>query len=143
MIVSLRFCRSFLLICAALLVAVALVLAAGVIPPVKAATFPGATPESAVPAFWVNVVLSLLTATVLGFIAIRTKGRSRISTTGLVLLAFLVLLLAFALVDAAFAYNSEGPTMQTAAILLFICSAADLLAAVLVITTVFVLPKRT
>jgi hypothetical protein len=143
MIVSLRFCRSSLLTCAALLIAVALVVAAGVIPPVKADTFPGATPEGAVPAFWGCVVLSLLAATVLGFIAIRTKGRSSLSTTFLVLLAFLVLLLAFALTDAAFAYHSEGPAMQTAAILLFLCSAADLLAAVLVITTAFLLPKRT
>lgn len=139
----LRFCRRSLLTCAALLVAAALVMVAGVIPPVKADTFPGSTPEAAVPAFWVNVAISLLTATVLGFIATRTNGRSCLLTAVLILLAFLILFLAVALTDAAFAYNSHGPAMHTATILLCVCIAADLLAAVLVILTAFILPKRT
>jgi hypothetical protein len=141
--VSLRFCRRLLLVCVGLLVAVSLVVVIGVIPPVSGDTFPGSTPEDAIPAFWGCVVLSLLVAAALGFTAIRTKGRSWLSTAVLILLTILVLFLALLLGDAAAAYDAEGPAMHTATILLLICVAADLLTAVLVITTAFLLPKRT
>jgi phosphoglycerol transferase MdoB-like AlkP superfamily enzyme len=142
-IVNLSFRRRSLLTCAALLVVVALVVAAGVIPPVKGDTFPLGTPQRAVPAFWINVLVTLLAAAVLAFIAIRAEGRSRPLTIALGLLAFLALLLAVALTDAAFAYRSHGPAMHTASILLFLCAAVDFLAAMLVTATAFLLPERT
>jgi len=135
-------CRCALLISAALIVAVALVVAAGVIPPVKADTFPDATPESAVPAFWANVLIGLLMAVILAVTAIRTSGRSRRSTVMLTVVAALVLILAFALNDAALAYKAEGPPMRSATTLLFLCAAVDLLAAVLIGASAFQLPKR-
>jgi hypothetical protein len=141
--VSLKFVRCTLLISAALLVVAAIVIGAGVIPPVKADIYPHATPEQAVPAFWVNVVINLLVAAALGGIALRTTGRRRSSTIVLSLMAFLVLLLAFALIDAATDSRSHGPAMCTATILLFLCAAADLLAAVLVVITAFLFPKQT
>lgn len=143
MIISLKFCRRMLLASAALFVVGALVVAAGVIPSAKADIFPSATPQRAVVALWGNVAFNLIAATVLLFIALRAAGRSRLSTTVLGLLAALALLLAFALTDAAFAYRIHGAAMQTARILLFLCSAADLLAAALVITAVFLFPKKT
>ena len=143
MIVSLKFCRRILLAGAALLVVGALVIAAGVIPPVKADIFPSAAPQRAAAAFWVNVAFNLLAATVLVFIALRAAGRSRLSTTVLGLLAALALLLAFALTDAAFALQTHGAAMQTVPIRLFLCSATDLLAAALVVTAVFLFPKKT
>ena len=143
MIVSLKFCRRILLAGAALLVVGALVIAAGVIPPVKADIFPSATPQRAVAAFWGNVAFNLLAATVLVFIALRAAGRSRLSTTVLGLLAALALLFAFALTDAALALQTHGAAMQTVPIRLFLCSAADFLAAALVIAALFLFPKKT
>jgi hypothetical protein len=143
MIVRLKFCRRILLTSAGLFVAVALVVAAGVIPPVKADIFFSATPQRAVVAFWGNVAFNLLAAAVLVFIALRARGRSRLSTTVLGLLAFLALLLALALTDAAFAFQAHGPAMQTVRILLFICSVTDFLSAALVTTAVFLFPKKT
>jgi ABC-type dipeptide/oligopeptide/nickel transport system permease component len=58
---SLKSCRSLLLTSAALVIAAALAIAVGVIPAVKADTFPRATPERAALAFEVVVGLSLLT----------------------------------------------------------------------------------
>ena len=141
--VSLLFCRRILLACAVLLVAVAIVVALGVIPPVQVATFPGATPERAVPAFWVTVGLNFITAATLVCIAIWSKGRSWISTSVLVVIGLVALFLGIALTDAFFAFQEAGPSMQTASILLFFCAAADFLAGVLVVTTAFLRPKRT
>jgi len=140
---SLRSCRSSLLISAALLLGVALAVAVGVIPPARTDTFPLATPERAVPAFWVNFVFNLTAAAILGLIAIRIRWRSHLSTSVLVLLAIFILLFTLALVDAAFAYRSHGPSMQTATTLLFFCGISDFLAALLVIATAVRFPKRT
>jgi len=109
--VNLSSCRRFILTGAALLVGVALIVAAGVIPPVTADTYPSATPERAVPALWVIVVLHILVATVLVFIAIRTTGRSRLPTIVLGFLAFLTIVLGYAFTDGAFAYRGHGPAM--------------------------------
>jgi hypothetical protein len=141
--VSLLFRQRMLLGCAVLLAAVAIVEALGVIPPVQAATFPGATPESAVPAFWVNIGLNFIAGAILVCIAIWSKGRSWISTSVLVITGLVTLFLGIALTDAAFAYQSAGPTMQTVSILLFFCAAADFLAGVLVVITAFLRPQNT
>ena len=137
------FCRRLLLIGAVLLAAVALVIPWAVIPPVRVDTFPGATPESAVPAFWIIVFFHVLAATVVGLTAARitTVGRA---TRFLVLvpLALLVLLSAYALEEPGRAYSQEGPSMQTASLFLIACAASDLLAAVLIIAAVPLLPRR-
>jgi len=138
---SLKFCRRALLTCAALLVAVALVVAAGVVPPVKADTFPLAAPQRAVHMFWGIVVLNFLAATDLVFLAIRATDRRGLSPAGLVLLAFLTFVLACFLTGPAFGFLKHGPAMQTACILLFFCSAAEFLAAVLLSTTALRLPS--
>ncbi len=140
---NLLFYQRMLLVCLVVFVIVAILLAFGVIPPVKADAYRGATPERAVTAFWVNVGLNLLSALALFFIAIRSKSRSWKSTSVLVIVGFIVLLLGLALADAASAYQKHGPSMESATILLFICAAADCLAGVTVITIAFLRPKKT
>ncbi|MCJ7526443.1 MAG: hypothetical protein MUP71_14655 [Candidatus Aminicenantes bacterium] len=143
MTVNLKSHRRILLAGAVLFAVVAFVVAAGVIPVIRADTFPAAAPLKAAAAFWVNVVFNLLVAASLVFVSLRSVGRNRLSTTLLVLLVLLVLLFAFALFDAAQAYQAHGPAMRTSSILLFLCSAGDLLALALVITAMFLSPKRT
>ena len=134
---SRKFCRRSLLIGAALLFVVVLAVAGGVIPPVKAALSPHATPQSAATGLWVMVALSLLTATVLVFIAIGPMGRRSRSLLGT--LALLAFLLASVFTGPAFGFLEHGPAMRTASILLFFCAAAEFLAAVLISTTAFLL----
>lgn len=141
-IVSLRSCRRSLVSCATLLVAVALILAAGVIPPVTIDRFPAAAPERAVPVFWAIAALNLLAAAVLVLIAVRTTGRSRLSTAVASAVAFLAVVSGLALAGPAGGFLSHGPAMHTASILLFLCVAADLIAAVLTATTAFRMPTR-
>ena len=143
MTVSLLFRRRMLLVCAALLAAGAIVVALGVIPPVQAATFPGVTPERAVPAFWVSVGLNFIAAAILVCIAIWSKGRSWLSTSGLIIIGLVALFLGIALTDAFFAFQAAGPSMQTVSMLLFFCAAADFLAGALVVITAFLRSQKT
>ena len=140
---SFAFCRRLLLIGAVFLVAVALVIPWAVIPPVRVDTFPGATPESAVPAFWIIVVFHVLAATIVGLTAVRvTAVGSPARPLFLVPLALLLLLSAYALEEPGRAYALEDPPMQTASVFLFACAASDLLAAVLVIVATALFPRR-
>jgi hypothetical protein len=140
--VSLAFCRRWLLTCAALLVAVALVVAAGVVPLTKANTFPQATPENAVPVFWGIVVLNLLVAASLAFIAVRAGDGRRLSPIVLGFLAFLAFVPACLLAVAGFASLGHGPSMRIASILLLLCSAAEFLVTGLVSTTALLLASE-
>jgi len=133
--------RRMLLVCAVITVVVALVLALGIIQPVKAEVSRGATPERAVLAFWLNISLNLLSALTLAFIAVRSRIRSWYSTSVLVIVGFVVLFLGLALADAASAYQGHGPSLQSASILLFVCAAVDFLTGVTVVTTAFLRPK--
>ena len=142
MTVSLTFCRRSLLTSAVLLILVALVVAAVVIPQVRAEVSRGATSEKAVTAFWVNIGLNFFSAVILFFIAIRSKGRSWISKSVLIIVGIIVLILGIALASAASAYQSHGPLMQTASIFLFICAVCDLLCGVMVVITAFLQPKK-
>ncbi len=96
---SLLVYRRMLFIYAAIVVAVALVLALGVIGPVKVEVSLGATPERAVQAFWGNIGLNLLAALALVLIAIRSKGRSWISISLHIIIGLIVLFLGLALAD--------------------------------------------
>ena len=140
--VSLTNCHRLFLAGAVFLLAVAVVIAAGVIPPVRTDPFPGATPQAAVPAFWVNVAFSVVAAVLLGLVARRATVRARRLSFALGLLAVLILLFAFALSDAAVAYGAHGPALQTARTLLFYCVAADMLAVLLIIAATLSLPRQ-
>ena len=140
--INILFYKRMLLVAAILFVIVALVIALGVIPPVKADTYPGVNHEKVTVAFWVNIGLNLLIALTLFFVANRVKERSWKSTSVLITAGILVLLLGLTLADAASAYQKHGPSMQSASILLFICAAADLLGGALVVTTAFIQHKK-
>lgn len=142
--VNTAFFQRMLLVCAVLFVFVALQVALGVIPPVKADTYPGVNHgQVAATAFWVITSLNLLSAFSLFFIAIRSKERSWISTAVLLITGFLVLILGLPLADAASAYQKHGPSMQSASTLLFICAAVDFLGGATVIAAAFLRPKKT
>ena len=136
------FYRRILSVLAILFVIVAFVVAFGVIPPVKADTYPGVKHDKVAAAFWVNISLNLISAFSIFFIAIRSKERSWKSTSVLIVMGILVLILGLALADAASAYQNHGPSMQSASILLFICAAIDFLSGVTIITIAFLMPKK-
>jgi multisubunit Na+/H+ antiporter MnhB subunit len=111
-----------------------------VIPAVKSDSF--SDPDRAVPAFWVNVGLTLLAAVACGVIANVSKERSRASTSSLVVIGLVVLMLGLALVDAASAYGSHGPSMQGISALLFVCAGVDILVGITFGIVTFLSPKR-
>lgn len=134
--------RRILLICAVLFVVVALVEAFGVIPPVKADTYPGVDHKKVVSVFWFNIGLNLVSAFSLFFITFTSKERTWKSASVLFITGFIVMLLGLACADAASAYQKHGPPMQSASILLFICAAVDFLAGVTVTISAFLRPKK-
>jgi hypothetical protein len=142
MAVSLKAGRVSLTASSFLLVAVALVIALLVIPAARADAFPGAAPERAVPAFWVNVALQLAASAVFLIEGITTRGRTLLSMIGLTVLGIVVLLLGLALTDAAAAYLGHGPPMHVTAILLFAASAATCVSALIAISVAYVIPKK-
>ena len=139
---TLRTWRRLALTGAALLILIAIVVAIGVIPAVYSDTSPGAEPLRAANAVWIHAGLNFLTGTVSGLLVIRSRGRTVLARTVLVLGAFVALLLATALIDAASAFRSHGPAMRTTSNLLFVCSATEALAVVLIIAAAIRFPKK-
>ncbi len=82
--VTLRTWRRLTLTSVALLILIAIVVAVGVIPPVSSDTYPGAAPRRAAIAFWIHAGMDVLIGTAAGVLAIRTRGRTRLDTTVLV-----------------------------------------------------------
>lgn len=134
--------RRMLFIYAAIFAAIALALAIGVIEPVKVEASIGATKAIAVKAFWVNIGLNLLSTVVLVLIAIRFRTQVWNAIPVNVVVGIVAILLGVILADAASAYNSHGPSMQTASLLLFFCAAADFLVGVMLFITAFLQPKK-
>lgn len=141
--VSLDFCRRSLRACAALLVAVALVLAAAVVPLTnKAGTFPDGTPGQSVSVFWAIAVLNILIAAFLAFIVVRAGRDRRPPFVALGLLTFLAFVPACFLAIPAFTFQGHGPVMLAVSILLFLGSAAEFVVTALVGTTALRLPDE-
>ncbi len=134
--------RRLLFVYAAVIVVVALVIALGVIGPVKEDVYRGATPDVAVKAFWFNAGFTLFMAAILVLVAVPSKGRSGISTAVHIVVGLIVTILGLILIDAASAYQGHGPEMQTASILLYICAAADILAGISVFIMTFLQPRK-
>ncbi len=134
--------RRLALTSAALPILMALVVAAVVIPAVYAATVSGAEPRRAAAAFWVHAGLNVLTGAVAGLLALRARGRSTLATIAFILCAFVALLLALALTDAASAFMGHGASLRATAILLFVGSAIEALAAVLIVVAAFRCPRK-
>jgi len=105
---------------------VAAVVAAGVIPAVKADAFPLATPDTAVPAFWGIVIADVLVGAALLSTALMTRRRRRVRPVLIVAAGFVGLLLGLGMLDAALAFTGHGPAMRGPMIALFVCVGAEL-----------------
>lgn len=126
-----------LLLGAALLLASAAIVAFGVIPSVRSDTFPRATPDRAVPAFWENVLLSVLvSATAL---ASSRAGSTRATLRRVLpgVAGLVALLLGLLLIDAATAFSGHGPEMHRAVVALWVCVCFDLVGGGLMVVSAF------
>jgi hypothetical protein len=132
------FYRRSLLTGAALLAVIAIVLAAGVIPPVLSDTYAHAWPHRAAGAFAVLIGMNLCFAAIIGLMAVRPANRSRLV---LWFTTLLLLLSAFGLADAAGAFAGHGAPLRAAVVLLWTCCVAELLAALSVLIAAL-LPLR-
>jgi hypothetical protein len=134
--------RTLLLTAAVLLIVAALVVAIAVIPQVQAEVLRGGTPQQAVTGFWINIIVSALVAAIIWLVAIRTKNRKFFPMFILGVMGLIILVLGWALSDAAGAYITHGPAMYTASIILFVCAGVDFLALLLVIVAALFFPKK-
>jgi hypothetical protein len=140
--VSLGFCRRSLRACAALLVGVALVVAAGVIPLTnKAGTFPDGTPGGSVPVFWAIAVLNILIAASVAFLAVRAGRGRRPAFIVLGFLAFLAFAPACFLAIPAIWFVGHGPVMRAVSVLSLLCSLAEFAVTALLGATALRLPE--
>jgi hypothetical protein len=131
-----------LLICAATIILADVLLAFIVIPAVKADSYSRANPEVAVVAFWVNVGLGFLLSVGCAMIALFSKGRSKATTTSLVLCGIVILLLGLMLVDAGSAFLSHGSSMKSTSIIIYVCAALLCLSGVLIGISAFLRPRK-
>ena len=136
---SLHACRRCLRTAAALMVGVALVVAAGVLPLTRADTFPTATPEKAVPVFRGAAILNLLGAACLMFIGAGAGRSRRPSPVELGFLAFLSFVVAFLLAPTV-TFLSHGSTGVMAGILGGVCSVVEFAVMALIGSTALRLP---
>ena len=139
---SLASCRRSLLICAAALLAVAVVLAVAVIPlTMKAGTFPDGAPGGMVTGSWIFAGLSALIGADLALIAARA-GRGRCpSFIVLGFLAFLAFVPACFLAIPVIWFVGHGPVMRAVSIISPMCSAAELAVIALLGATALRLPE--
>ena len=129
--------RRMLLVATGLVIGVAAILALGVIPGVRTHSYPGATPDRAIPALWVFVIVNALVAAALLSTILVTRRGGRASKGLLGAAGLVALAMGFVLLEGAFAYLEER-VMQGVAVLLFACVGADLAAGALAFTAVVV-----
>jgi hypothetical protein len=140
---SLESCRRNLRASATLLAAVAVVLAAAVIPLTrKAGTFPDGAPGGMVSVCWGIVGLGVLIAATLALIANRAGRGRRPPFFVLGFLGFLAFVPAGFLAIPAIWFLGHGPVMRAVSILSPMCSAAELVVAALVGATAVRLPGQ-
>jgi hypothetical protein len=126
---------------ATLFLVVAFIVALAVIPFVKFYSFPGATPENALPVFWSIAFYKFIVGTIFMFVAYHFTGRSNLLSVFFVVMATVDFILMIAFIDTALAYRSHGIAMHIATILLLSCSIANLLTVLLIIRAVILSPK--
>ena len=130
--------QRILMLGAALMLASASVVVFGVIPPVRTDTFPGATPDSAVPAFWGNVLLVLLVAAAAVTSSRLGSNRATLRRALAGVPGLLALVLGLLLIDAAAAFSGHGPGMHGAVVALWVCVCLDVAAGIGMIGTALV-----
>ena len=122
--------NSILYVATGLVIMVVLIIAFYIIPHVKADTSPTATPERAVPAFWVVVLIQLLNVAALIYSIMFSHREGHFENGFLVTAGVVMILSSLILIDAATASLGD-PDLQGAAIFLFICIGFDFIAGVL------------
>ncbi|HEX4932344.1 MAG TPA: hypothetical protein VFV33_04140 [Gemmatimonadaceae bacterium] len=122
--------QRLLMLAAALLSGSATIVAFLVIPLVAADTFPGASPERAVPAFWGHVGLVRLVAAAALTASRLGPARARLRRVLAGAAALLALVLGLLLVDAAMAFRGHGSGMYTAVVALWVCVGLDVAAGI-------------
>jgi hypothetical protein len=117
-----------------LIIAVSLILAFLVIPPVRMDTSPKATPEDAVPALWAIIIVHLLIVAALVW-TIRVKKRGGLINKELLVASGIIpVLLSLVIMDGAFSYLGQAG-MHRVGISMFICVGFDFIAGVLALMT--------
>lgn len=120
----------------AMMLTSAALIAFGVIPSVRADSFPQASSGDAIPVFWVIVVIDL-------FLALAAFAASRVDSSqaghrSLPVAAGVVsVLLGLLLIDAAAAYAGHGPGMRGAVVALWACVGLGLAAGASMIVSTF------
>ena len=127
------FWRRSLLACACALVAIALVVVAGVVPPTKADTFPEAAPAEAARFVWTLAALNLVIAGALAWTTLRSSAARRVSKVVLALAALLSFPIAFFFTASGAGFLAHGPAMRAASLLLLACAAVETVVAVMVL----------
>jgi len=127
--------RWMLLLAAGLAFGSAMIVALGVIPPVRTDTFARAAPGAAATGFAVNAILNLLVGiALLASVRWRSGGAGKV----LIVVAGVVgLVLGSALLNAAGAFAGHGPAMRAVVVMCFAGSAGDLGAGVLALIAAF------
>lgn len=139
---GLRSCRRALLAGVVLLFAIALAIAVGVIPPLRADTFPDADPQAATYTFLVFIAFNLLAAAALWFTVFRSSKHGRVSKAVPGIFALLILMFAFALTGAGLVFRGHGPAINATTILLHICAATECAVALLALVTALFAPNK-
>ncbi len=139
---SLASCRRSLRDCAAVLLAVGVVLVVAVIPlTMRAGTFPDGAPGGMVPVSGAIAGFSALVAADLALIAARAGRGRRPAFTVLGFLAFLAFVAACFLAIPAIWFLGHGPVLRAVSLISPICSAAELVVTALVGATALRLPE--
>jgi hypothetical protein len=127
-----------LYIATGLVILVILALIIRVIPHILNDTTPEATPEKAVPAFWVLIshTPDLLAVLIWKILVSRRGGRLR--KIGLIIPGIILILMSMFMIDAAGAYLERQPDMFSVAIILFISAICDMISGIIAI----MLPTR-
>ena len=120
-----RSSRRLIIFAATLLAAAAATLVLGVVPRVRADTFPGVTPDPAGAVFLVQAAIAVLAAIVLAIVAARAVDHPRSSIAILNVIGSLVLLLGMVLACFPLAFWVHGPAMHGAVVLMFLSAAAE------------------
>ena len=122
--------RRMLYVSIGLITAVVTILALVVIPYVISDTSPTATPENAVPAILVSIIIHLLIVVALIWTIMVNKRGRKINKELLVAAGVIPILLGLLLLDGAFAYI-DNPGMFVVGISMFICVGCDFIAGLL------------
>jgi len=121
----------------ALMLVSAAIVTFGVIPLVRADTFPGAAPDRAVPAFWANVLLVLLVAAAAVTSSRLGSNRATLRRVLAGVTGFLALVLGLLLIDAAAAFSGHGPGMHGAVVALWVCVCLDVAGGIAMVGSAF------